>query len=74
MASGLELTWIYYGQEMPKSPQGEQPEMDKASDGIYFPLCAREEDPLTTSPQLPSLLSLSLSRCLANGKNGRRSD
>jgi hypothetical protein len=31
---------------MPKSLQGDQPEMDEVSDVICFPLCAREEDPL----------------------------
>jgi hypothetical protein len=50
------LIWIHYGQEMPKSPQKEQLEMDEASGVICFPLCAREEDPyLLPTALIPSV-------------------
>jgi hypothetical protein len=39
-------SWAHYGQETPKPPQGKQLETNDASAVIYFPLCARKEEPL----------------------------
>jgi hypothetical protein len=58
---------------MPKSLWGEQLETDEVSGVICFPLCAREEDPLSPlhGPRSFCLcLSLSLSWCLVSGGMG----
>jgi hypothetical protein len=73
-ASGPELIQTHYGQEMPKSPQGEWPEMDEARGVICFRLCAREEDPLPLlhSPH-PFPLCHSLDLCQVGGMGGGQS-
>jgi hypothetical protein len=50
--SGLGLIQPHYGQEMPKSLQGEWPETDEVSGVICSPLCAGEEDPYRLSTVL----------------------
>jgi hypothetical protein len=56
----------------PKSLLGEWPEMEKESGVNCFPLCAREEDPIHPLHCPHPFHFLSLSRYLANGRNGRR--
>jgi hypothetical protein len=58
---GPGIIWTHYGQEMPKSPLGEQPETDELSCVICFPLYAGEEDPL---PPLHSSHPFHLCLCL----------
>jgi hypothetical protein len=60
-ASGAGIIQTHYGQEMPKSLQGEWPEMDKANGVICFLLCAKEEEPL---PPLHSPHPFCLCLCL----------
>jgi hypothetical protein len=60
-ASSLGLIQILHSQEMPKSLQGEWPEMDEASSVICFPLCARKDDIL---PPPHSLHPFHLYLCL----------
>jgi hypothetical protein len=74
-ASDLGLIQTHYNQEMPKSLQGEQPEMDKVSGIICFPPCARKEDPLPPlhSPH-PFCLCLCLDVWQMGGKGGGQSN
>jgi hypothetical protein len=55
------LMQTYYGQEMPKSLRGEQPEIDEESGIICFRLHAREEDPF---PFLYNLYPFCFCLCL----------
>jgi hypothetical protein len=72
-ASSLGLIQNLYGQETPKSLQGEQPETDKASGVICFSLYAREEDPLPLHSPYPFCLHLCVDVWQSGGIGGDQS-
>jgi hypothetical protein len=54
-ASGPGLIWTHYSQEMPKSLQGEWPEMDEAC-GVVFPCVPERRTPyLLSAALIPSV-------------------